>query len=174
VGWLPKPVTQGQMGEIFEQRSKDASGIPPPTRWPYETYTAARARGNGCSSPTGSLQLPQKSDGLEDMTQFKLLGHVCPEGTYPSVVLPVGAREDARIVVFISRARRRPGRQEQTILSDRFVKHGAAIDGASRTFRHTQHHRLFAYSPVDVVFFGIHAEAEFFLELPFRSKVSDR
>lgn len=89
---------------------------------------------------------------------FKLRGHSCIYGVYPSPVIPVGLLGRSLVAVY-------PGGQhgptiEQVNRSSKFVRHAPRVAGSLAGFDFREH-RLFAYEPTRVVYYPVSDEADF-------------
>jgi hypothetical protein len=97
------------------------------------------------------------------MMDFKLIGHSCPTGKYPSPVLPVGKTARDQTVVLYQGADDPESERDVVFLDQPFVRYGDSLSEAMLNFD-PEIHRLFAYDEDNVVFFPKGREPEFFGE----------
>jgi CheY-like chemotaxis protein len=90
-----------------------------------------------------------------------LIGHACPEGRYPSVVLPVIRDEDGKVFVVYQGVDDGDRQLEPVSADSEYVRHEQSLQERLEEF-HSEHHRLFAYAPQEVVFYGKGNEGDFF------------
>src|SRR5690348_2884439 len=93
--------------------------------------------------------------------EFALVGHDCPLGSYPSVVVPVGILGKRLVVSYFS-----PQGPELVSVPEEsiYVKHSTRTTLGLLQFDHKRH-GLFAFGEQSVVTYNLGQEGEFFASL---------
>ncbi len=93
--------------------------------------------------------------------KFVLVGHDCPLGEYPSIVVPVGKLEGQLVVLYSS-----PDAPKPVPVSNRsaYVQHSAETTRKLAQFDHKRH-GLFAFGEQSVMIYRVGQEGEFFARL---------
>lgn len=102
---------------------------------------------------------------------FRLLGHGCPYGAYPAPVIPIGKTDGSWVAVY---AGGNAGPTLEPIEKDAgFVRYDPVLRKKLANFD-LHSHRLFAYSPSEVVMYEAKDEKEFLGKVLEHQKFSGR